>query len=906
MDIQAYNEAIEFMKNKHTKEPMHQGISNLYVIRRIDKDGNVLETKFGENLMTDYGFSRHFVDKVGWPTNVYVGDGIPSGGYFSQDSKVLQNLISTTALVKSSTTKDYQCPFYYDAASSSTERGGLITVFCQYMVCYMDYSNSTYGISDPSKLIYEFGLGEDSSNLWTHSRVYTSAGAPTHVTKNNGERLEFTIFLCLSYYESMIMNQWNDSGHVDGKYGSYTVITTPERMFQRMVPTTIYTFQRDSTKNQSITFIDTATSIEETYITNTQTANSFTLETTSGDGKIKSANGYIDGFISDSPGMCIVEREEMDHLENIDMVMHPSTPYSNGMHIGFGIRDLYRFTQLEEVTSVSLFDYMTNTWVNSEVFVNDSRKWYDETPLMTAFGKPIYYMSNNTVQRLYVHQNINQLDGITAITSGNIIIYMAEKYWDTSTWVNIQDPLHIPAAYKNYKYILTGDNATDLTVKRELSEFSITPKAGTGSTDLSFEKVTGSLLLNVDNYDFGWYKGNEKVYVPDTLMTYTTSSKYSMTWDKWLVNFNENKTMTIYDMTNVVSQHPASLTSYSLTPAFGTTVSNIVSSCYRTDSNTGLICLFDKTNSQAVVVDLDSFDGTTFTTNELISGCIMACCIANTRKVAYIPSNATNTIIVYDYDTHQIYTTLTMPSLTGNPSILIGINKYVWISDSSANNTYYINIENGSYEKCDTYIPWGANSSFGNFFCSFTNNFFVGYNYTETIYSHNQAFVVRGDAPKQVKSLADMRCNNSDPSWYNLNITLRNVVTNTSDHTCAMIMSSRTYRSQQGSMNIVLDLGLWYSTGNNSIGIDNVYNDNGDNYVNNNRYGTIIPYGQFLMVDNHIKTALQYAMPHKVICKTRTITTQNNYKNISDKYWKTTFTNTPKFHGLPPGNMASL
>jgi hypothetical protein len=604
--------------------------------------------------------------------------------------------------------------------------------------------------------------------------------------------------------------------------------------------------------------------------------------------------------------MIIVEREEMDHLENIDMVMHPSTPYSNGIHIGFGIRDLYRFTQLEDITSVSLFDYITNTWVNSEAFVNDSRKWYDETPLMTTFGKPIYYMSNNTVQRLYVHQNINQLDGITAITSGNIIIYMAEKYWVTSTWVNIQDPLHIPAAYKNYKYILTGDNVTDLVVERELPGFSITPKAGAGSTDLPFEKVTGSLLLNVDNYEFGWYKGNETVYVPDTFMTYTTSSSYSMTWDKWLVNFNTNSTMTIYDMTNVVSQHPVSLTSYSLTPAFGTTVSNIVSSCYRTDSNTGLICLFDKTNSQAVVVDLDSFDGTTFTTNELISGCIMACCIANTRKVAYIPSNATNTIIVYDYDTHQIYTTLTMPSLTGDPSILIGLNKYVWISDSSANNTYYINIENGSYEKCDTYIPWGASSSFENFFCSFTNNFFVGYNYAETIYSHNQAFVVRSDAPKQVKSLTDLRCANGDPNWYNLNITLRNVVTNTSDHTCAMIMSSRTYYTYQGSMNIVLDLGLWYSTGNNSIGIDNVYNDNGDDYIRNNRYGTIIPYGQFLMVDNHIKTALQYAMPHKVICKTRTITTQNNYKNISNKYWRTTFTNTPKFHGLPPGNMASL
>ena len=905
MDIQAYKEAIEFMKNKHSKEPMQQGISNLYVIRRIDKDGNVLETKFGENLMTDYGFRRHFVENVSWPSRVYVGDGIPSGGYFSQDSKVLQNLISDTALTNSNTTKDYDCPFYYDAASSSTERGGLITVFCQYLVCYMNYSNSTYGIADNTKLIYEFGIGEDSSNLWTHSRVYTSAGSPSHVAKNNGERLEFTIFLCLSYYESMIMNGWNDAGHVDGQYGRYTVITTPERMFQKMVPSNIYTFQRDSQNNVSIAFTNSSTSIEETYITNTQLINAFTSETISGDGKIKTANGYIDGFISDSPGMCIVEREEMDHFEDIDMIIHPSTPYSDGFSAAFGVRDKYRFTQLQNITTVAMFDYITGTWINDSVFVNEPNKWYDETPLLPAFGKPICYMSNNTVQKLYVHQNINQLDGITAITSGNLIVYMASKYWDTSTWVNIQDLLHIPPEYKHYKYILTADNAVALKVERELSGFAITPKSGNVKTTYAFDKVSG-IVFRCDNYDFGWYKGDTTVYVPDTLIKYTTSSKYSMTWDKWLINFNTNSTITVYDMTNVVSQHPVSLTSYSVTPAFATTVSNIVSGTYRTESKTGLICLFNKANSQAVVIDLTTWNGTTFTTNECISGCVMACCITNTRKIAYIPSNATDTIIIYDYDTHQIFTTLSLPSLPNPPSIIIGMNKYVWFSDASAPNTYYINIENGSYEKCDTYIPWDSSSSYGNFFCSSTNNFFVGYNCEQTMNSHSQAFVVRADAPKQVRSLADLRCTDGYyPGWDNLQITLRNVETNTSDHTCAMIMSGTVRYNGSGTLNIIVDLGYYYANPDNSIGLDNVYNDNGENWTQN-RYGTIIPYGQFIMIDNNTKTPLEYAMPHKLVAKTRTITTQNSYKNIANKSWSTTFTNTPKFHGLPPGNMATL
>lgn len=912
MDIQAYNEAINFMKNKHKNEPRQSGISNLYVIRRIDRDGNVLETKFGENLMTDYGFARHFTSSslVSWPTNLYVGDGIPTSGHFSQDQQTLENLISSTPLTNSNTSKDYECPFFYDAASSSTEQGGLVTVFCQYMVSYMVYANSTYGISDQSKLIYEFGIGESSSQLWTHSRVYTSSGAPSHVTKNNNEKLEFTVFLCLSYYESLIMNGWNDLGHVDGKYGQYAVITTPARMFSRMKPDNIYSFQRNSQHNVSLNFAHSSTAVEETYITVNQVLSSTTLETYAGDGKIKSSNGYVDGFVNDSDGFCIVEREELDYLIDIDMVMHPTTPYEDGMSDAFGVRDLYRFTQLEQVSSVSLFDYSTNTWVNTEQFVNDSRKWYDETPLMKKFGKPIRYMSNTGVQTLYVYQNINQLDGITSITSGNLIVYMASKYWDISTWVNITDILHIPTAYKDYKYILTADNSVDLTVKRELPCFNVIPRAGTGSRSFDFTKVAG-FAYTLDNYDYGWFKADTKVYFPESRMVYTTSNKHSMTWNKWLVDFNSNTTLTVYDMTNIATQHPQTIPSYSVTPAFSTAVSSISGKTFRTDSNTGLICMFNKSTSQAVVIDLTTFDGSTFTTNELISGCAMACCIGNTRKVAYILSSAINTIVVYDYDTHQISTTVMIPSLTGTPSFLIGLNTKLWLSDGSAPNSYCFDITNGTYQSCSTYIPWdsSSSSSHGSFRCSFTNNFFVGYDYTESFYSHAKAFVVRADDPTNVKLLTDLRYNNNNPTWSNVNITLRNIETITSTRTCSMIISTGMSKSgTTGAMNIIMDLGYYYFSPNNSVSLDNYYHNLtfNNNSLESNTDGVIIPYGQFVMFNYKTMTAIEYAMPHKVIAKTRTITTQHGYKNISGKTWSTTFTNTPKFHGLPPGTMATL
>lgn len=902
MDIQAYNKAIEFVKNRRKIEPIKQGISNLYVIERVDKDGNVLETKFGENLMTDYGFHRHFVDKVSWPTNLYVGDGVPAAGHFSQDSQTLESIITTRALTNSTTVKDYACPFYYDTASSSSEFGGLVTVFCQYMKSYMDYTNSTYEITEDEKLIYEFGIGENDTKLWTHSRVYNSAGTATHIMKRDNERLYFTIFLCVTYYESLIMNGWNDAGHdAEGKYGTYTVITTPERMFNYMDPTNtkVYSFQRDNRNNVAITVVPSSTSIETTYITRTQVLSNLILETSPGDGKLTTGNGYIDGFVNDSPGFCIVEREELSTPESFDVILHPSTPYEDGMSAAFGTRDLYRFTQLEDVTSFAMFDYVTNDWTNTSLYVNDPLKWYDETPLMSTFGKPIYYISNNTIQTLYVHQNINQLDGITSITSGHLIVYMATKYWDVSTWVNITDILHIPSAYKNYKYILTSENSVDLRVERERDKFHIVPKTGTSVTTYnSFDKVLG-VVHTVDNFQYGWYKGNKKVYVPDTLTTYTTVSDHSMTWGKWLVDYPNTSTLTIYDMSNVVSQHPSTLTSYTITPAFGVTVSNILTTCFRTDSGTGLICLFNKANSKAVVIDLDSFDGTTFTMNQLLGDrCIMACCVVNTRYVAYIPSDATNTIVIYDCDTSQIYKTLTMPTITGTPSILIGIGPYVWISDGTASNTYYINIETNDYDVCDTYIPWTSSSALYNFKCSHTNDFFVGYNHAESLSSHNMAFAIKVNEPKHIKSLTNFKDTYSQNS---LNITLRNVETNASSNTCAMIISS-SYQNSYNCINVVMDLGYYFFNTVNTVNLDNVYID-----INSSeeRRGTMIPYGQFVMVDNRTKTPLEFAMPHKLSGKTKTITTQNHYKSIN-KEWSTTFTNTPKFNGLPPGTMATL
>ena len=57
MDVNLYNKALEFMKNKHALEAaVPTGPSNLYVIERVDSEGNVTLQKKLQNESFFYKF----------------------------------------------------------------------------------------------------------------------------------------------------------------------------------------------------------------------------------------------------------------------------------------------------------------------------------------------------------------------------------------------------------------------------------------------------------------------------------------------------------------------------------------------------------------------------------------------------------------------------------------------------------------------------------------------------------------------------------------------------------------------------------------------------------------------------------------------------------------------------------
>ena len=80
-----YERVMSFVKN-HNDLMNKSGISNLYVFTSVDSGGNIIEEKYGCNLLTDYGFTRWMTTTDAFPNTIYNGNGTEEFG-LSEDRK---------------------------------------------------------------------------------------------------------------------------------------------------------------------------------------------------------------------------------------------------------------------------------------------------------------------------------------------------------------------------------------------------------------------------------------------------------------------------------------------------------------------------------------------------------------------------------------------------------------------------------------------------------------------------------------------------------------------------------------------------------------------------------------------------------------------------------------------------
>lgn len=186
----------KFMMNKPNMK-----YENVYLCESIDMDGNVVDTKIGVNLMTNYGLSDRFVSGNDRDKNIWLGSGSTEPDpASSQLTSYISNLGKGSGLVN----YDTYYPHTYDRTTKIwTSRRKV----CQEYWDYTAGNNAEYEI-------WEIGVGSTQTTLLTHALIYDKDGNQTCIVKRPNTRLYITVFWTNTVSMATIPQLYNEGKYV--------------------------------------------------------------------------------------------------------------------------------------------------------------------------------------------------------------------------------------------------------------------------------------------------------------------------------------------------------------------------------------------------------------------------------------------------------------------------------------------------------------------------------------------------------------------------------------------------------------------------------------------------------------------------------------------------------------------
>ena len=148
-----------FISNMKDKHP---GVSNIYIFESVDENGNVTDTKYGMNLLTNKGFNdiykAHNTFALSSSVKLYVGSGVSN--FDKTTSSIETPLFGGLAATNSNVNKDYAYPIIFSRGEQSNT--GIITLISRFGIVYYDYNIANY---DTDTLIAEYGIGTGINSL---------------------------------------------------------------------------------------------------------------------------------------------------------------------------------------------------------------------------------------------------------------------------------------------------------------------------------------------------------------------------------------------------------------------------------------------------------------------------------------------------------------------------------------------------------------------------------------------------------------------------------------------------------------------------------------------------------------------------------------------------------------------
>ena len=938
------------------------GFSNLYLFRK-SVNGVTTGEAYGMNQMTDYGFEQFFSNKTTFPTNLYVGYGSDESFNFKTNSTLIQPSITTAATVNSSalsTDSYFNYPMWYDSNSK------LISLMCKYLDCYFKDQSSGGPTTDIT--ITEYGIGSAINNLWTHSWLYDLQGDRiTNFTKLANERLDIEVFFVLTYDETLITDGWTN-GRYCAMTTMYRFIRQHMGYDDSSVYT--YKRDNSSTSRSVVSrIIEMGTNSNATVyhtISPFEIYKSTGAENGYIDGFIQKSPGFICIEQQTQPSTALEPVDvqvksrwvrKVDHTQDMGGSRIEKTDISRL----FGLNDEINtpFTNLK-ITTCNLYNRNTATYSNPAPYVNSNTHDYTETPLQTVCAVPIYYTNTTTgnVITAYVHCNHHPDDPIVKFENGNVAIYATDKYWDRSSWYLITNPSNIPTAEQTRHFYITSSNE-NLNPVRESKGFELIADDGKGNqTDRSFYVLEGIYKVGqystCENYDKGYFVIHNRVYVPSKSVSYTIpglssseGSGYSwynhhFCYKDMIVSFtygSGSNTAAYYftNLSDLVEQGgtgnitTTKYLAYDAINGFSSGLTDMFARVYKTETLAGVIGMQSTMTDEFVVMYIE------FETDNPGTGIIghlnrrfkytsrMGCCIQDPsgtkNRIAYYTSDGNIYVEEYDVSDNQWYRThnFELPSGYAEPTIMFGLRDKLWVTDGASYMIMYDleNYTSGTGTACESRFPriTNRNDTYSIEMTS-VNDAIVIYQFTAN--SITNGYYILYNYPLNTYQIPydDTNANRQPRLFMKLKY-IRN-------NTLALIMGhGYNYGGYTGSYRAIADFGKYINPPiDQSVGTDissdynsSTYSGTGTSVGARDGVYTFGPYyiiGDYGIGSNSDKvgfnqTPIEYALTHRIVGTTSTISAINLIRHVSDKQWNIEVTNIKNTNygdsGKPPGSI---
>ena len=943
-DNGSFERLMQFAKNHRP----HDGLSNLYLFTLRDEDGNPIQEAYGMNQLTNYGFERFFDDRYSFQTNFYVSADNDETVNFQTDSAFeLYEITNPATIIATCIQNDsfFNYPMWYDNDS------GLISLMCKFMTCY--YPTQVDGGTSRELTIYQHGIGNSVTQLWTRSWLYNLQGEKAMIKKFPNQRLDIEVYFVLTYNKTLITDGWN--------VGRYVAMTTMYRFLRQHMgydDEYAYTYRRyNSMTNRGLSNrgITAGTNNDRTIY---HVMSQFQLNSTN-----DAINGYIDGFIQRGLGYISFETQTQTNGEPINNLqvkavwgdsLNKSKAYGNatgGCDIGassisdmFGhvnYNDKTPFTQFNP-TSCKMYSYLTGEYSITTDFRKDPAYQYTETSFHQDNSIDIFYTNSisGTITRCYLFINAHPELEITKFENGNIVIYATDEYWKRASWELIPDPSNVPITLRN-KHFYINDIKTTLNPRRASSGFELIPE----TTERTYWNCGATWRYGQYQYcensntGYEYYVKSNRVCFVNTQRNYVISGisadrgkSRHFCYKNSIVSLtnSDNK----YYFTNVTDRNAITTTAYSITDAnngYGINDTSMNTNTYASETTSGVLG-FQHLNSNDPYFVVTYIEWELDNTAADITGHIarrfhfqstMGCCIRDdTRnRIAYCYNGI---IYIKEYDvatnTWNDVTTYALPSGNANPILMFAHKNHLWVYGESYILYYDLTAASGSTGVAVTGTKHFTTLSQAAYaVCDAIDEAIIVYRYNNP--QINDIDLIEISNPTEIHAL-NYDDNTTDSRESVMYAKLKKLYNESLVLVCGYTVSRSVYwdGTYYGSTRAIIDIGkLLKPPIDGSSGVDISYNSDyrcadggvkgrdgiycyGDHYIIDEAGGVYT--GDPNTVVTH-SIPIEFAMTHELNGTTNTISAINSIRNVSGKQWSITVTNVKNRYygdsGKPPG-----